>query len=209
MIYNHKSEENVQDVILECACPLIEDIADEFDMLRRYDALHLYLPSWLAREIVGRILDEIEGLWVHEEAHTELLCKDDNEVIITIAYDGMVFVEDARYDGVIKSNEDSCLTYFYDGLNSKDLSILEENAESILVFGFEEDTCEGCKNGDSNVATTSTASYTVNGKSVTKAEFDEKYEEFENKYLDNIRDMLLTYCDFMDEVNEWQKRFRF
>ena len=33
-------------------------------------------------------------------------------------------------------------------MQKKDLSILEENAESILVFGFEEDTCEGCKSED-------------------------------------------------------------
>ena len=30
----------------------------------------------------------------------------------------------------------------------------------------------------------------------------------EEKYLDNIRDMLLSYCEFMDEMNEWKKLFR-
>lgn len=138
MIYNHKSEENVQDVILECTCPLIEDIADEFDILRRYDALHLYLPSWLAREIVGRILDEIEGLWVHEEAHTELLCKDDNEVIITIAYDGMVFIEEARgIKGQLKDG-DGVVNYVYDGFKQKDIEKLTSDDCPVLVFGFEE-----------------------------------------------------------------------
>ena len=38
----------------------------------------------------------------------------------------MVFVEEARIDGVIKSNEDSCLTYFYDGLGQKDLDALKK-----------------------------------------------------------------------------------
>ena len=27
-------------------------------------------------------------------------------------------------------------------------------------------------------------------------------------YLDNIRDMLLDYCEFMDEVNDWKKLLR-
>lgn len=142
MIYNHKSEENVQDVILECICPLIEDIADEFDMLRRYDALHLYLPSWLAREIVGRILDEIEGLWVHEEAHTELLCKDDNEVIITIAYDGMVFIEEARGTKGQLKDGDGVVNYVYDGFKQKDIEKLVSDDCPVLVFGFEEDEIE-------------------------------------------------------------------
>lgn len=142
MIYNHKSEENVQDVILECICPLINDIADEFDMLRRYDALHLYLPSWLAREIVGRILDEIEGLWVHEEAHTELLCKDDNEVIITIAYDGMVFIEEARGTKGQLKDGDGVVNYVYDRFKQKDIEKLVSDDCPVLVFGFEEEENE-------------------------------------------------------------------
>ena len=142
MIYNHKSEENAQDVILECTCPLIEDIADEFDMLHRYDALHLYLPSWLAREIVGRILDEIDGLWVHEEAHTELLCNDDNEVIITIAYDGMIFIEEARGTKGQLKDGDGVINYVYDGFKQKDIEKLISDDCPVLVFGFEEDEIE-------------------------------------------------------------------
>lgn len=150
MIYDYKSEELTQEVYIQCICPLCDDIIDEYSTLRRYNDLSIYAPSYIAREILGRLLDEIEDLWVDADSENELLYNNDNDVVITIAYDGMVFVEDARYDGVIKSNEDSCLTYFYDGLGQKDLDILEGNAESILVFGFEDDDCEGCKSEDSN-----------------------------------------------------------
>ena len=58
--------------------------------------------------------------------------------------------------------------------------------------------------------TTTTAaskeSYFINGKSVDKSEFDKKYEEFEEMYFDNIRDMMLNYCSFMDEMNDWRSR---
>lgn len=206
MIYDYKSEELTQEVYIQCICPLCDDIIDEFSTLRRYNELSIYAPSYIAREIIGRLLDEIEDLWVDADSENELLYKDENEVVITIAYDGMVFVEEAKVNGVIKSNEDCSLTYFYDGLGQKDLDTLEKNAASILVFGFEDDDCEGCKSENTEL-TTSTVSYSVNGKPVTKAEFDKKYEEFENKYLDNIRDMLLNYCDLMDSFNDWQKRF--
>ena len=206
MIYDYKSDELTQEVYIQCICPIIDDIIDEYSTLRRYNNLSIYTPSYIAREILGRLLDEIEDLWVDADSENELLYNNDNDVVVTIAYDGMVFVEEAKVNGVIKSNEDCSLTYFYDGLGQKDLDILEGNAESILVFGFEDDDCEGCKSEDTEL-TTSTASYTVNGKPVTKAEFDKKYEEFENKYLDNIRDMLLNYCDLMDSFNDWQKRF--
>lgn len=148
MIYDYKSEKLTQEVYIQCICPLCDDIIDEYSTLRRYENLSIYAPSYIAREILGRLLDEIEDLWVDADSENELLYKDDNEVLVTIACDGMVFVEEARIDGVIKSNEDSCLTYFYDGLGQKDLDALEENTESILVFGFEDDDCEGCKSED-------------------------------------------------------------
>ena len=187
MIYNHKSEENVQDIILECVCPLIEDIADEFDMLRRYDALHLYLPSWLAREIVGRILDEIDGLWVHEEAHTELLCNDDNEVIITIAYDGMVFIEEARGTKGQLKDGDGVVNYVYDGFKQKDIEKLTSDDCPVLVFGFEEDEIEDEE--DTELSTTSTAAYLVNGKEVDKDTYEKSVAEFDKKFREIIDEM--------------------
>lgn len=147
MIYDYKSDELTQEVYITCICPIVDDIIDEYSTLRRYENLSIYAPSYIAREILGRLLDEIEDLWV--DADSEFITRsDDRDVVITIAYDGMIFIEEAKVNGIIKSNEDSCLTYFYDGLGQKDLSILEENAESILVFGFEDDDCEGCKSED-------------------------------------------------------------
>ena len=152
MIYDYKSEELTQEVYIQCICPLCDDIIDEYSTLRRYENLSIYVPSYIAREILGRLLDETEDLWVDADSENELLYKDDNEVLVTIAYDGMVFVEEAKVNRVIKSNEDCSLTYFYDGLGQKDLSILEENAESILVFGFEDDDCKGCKSDNTELA---------------------------------------------------------
>lgn len=152
MIYNYKSEEITQEVYITCICPIVDDLIDEYSTLRRYENISIYAPSYIAREILGRLLDEIEDLWVDADSENELLYKEDNEVIVTIARDGMVFVEDAKANGVIKSNEDSCLTYFYDGLGKKDLDALEGNAESILVFGFEDDDCEGCTSEDTELA---------------------------------------------------------
>lgn len=148
MIYDYKSEELTQEVYIQCICPLCDDIIDEYSTLRRYENLSIYAPSYIAREILGRLLDEIEDLWVDADSENELLYNNDNDVVVTIAYDGMVFVEEAKVNGVIKSNEDCSLTYFYDGLGQKDLDALEENAESILVFGFEDDDCESCKSED-------------------------------------------------------------
>lgn len=210
MIYDYKSDETVQDVILECYCVLLEDLADEFSTLRRYNELSIYAPSYVAREILSRMLDEIDEVWVHADSHNELLYKDDNEVLITIGYDGMIFVEEARIDGVLIGNEDCSLTYIYDGFGKKDIDELSKSGESILVFGFEEEEIENtdvaCKE-ENKPSVNSEENFFVNGKSVSKEEFDKAYSAFEDKYMDNIRDMLLRYCDLMDSFNDMQKMF--
>lgn len=150
MLYDYKSEELTQEVYIQCICPLCDDIIDEYSTLRRYENLSIYVPSYIAREIIGRLLEEVDDLWVHTDSDISLIYADGNDLVVTIACDGMIFIESAKNNDVIKSNEDCCLTYFYDGLGQKDLNTLEENAESILVFGFKDDDCEGCKSEDEN-----------------------------------------------------------
>ena len=161
MLYVHKSKDIIQDVIVECLCPIIDDVADEFDMLRRYESLAIYVPSPIAREILGRILEEFDDVWVNEESHTEVLYRDDNKVIITLCDDGMIFVEDAYYDGEIKRAE-GVLNYVYDGFSKNDVDKIALDTFSTLVFGFE-DEC-GCDDDNTELVNTSTTSYTVNGE---------------------------------------------
>ena len=151
MIYDYKSDELTQEVYVTCIIPIVDDIIDEYFTLRRYENLSIYVPSYIAREIIGRLLEEVDDLWVHTGSDISLIYADGNDLVVTIACDGMIFIESAKNNDVIKSNEDCCLTYFYDGLGQKDLNALEENAESILVFGFEDDDCEGCKSDDNEL----------------------------------------------------------
>lgn len=207
MLYVHKSNDIVQDVIVECLCPIIEDLADEFELLRRCESLGIYVPSPIAREILGRILEEFEDVWVVAESHNELLYKDDNKVIITLSDDGAIFVENAYdEDGVIKRTE-AVLSYVYDGFTNKEVEDIAVDVFSVLVFGFEEEEIE-----DTDVATkeeskptvSSKESYTINGKPVSKEEFLKVEAEFNKEF----RDSLLSWCEMMDEMNEMRKLFR-
>ena len=59
---------------------------------------------------------------------------------------------------------------------------------------------------DEKPTTTSTKSvYKINGKEVDKDTYESALADIEDRYLDNVRDMLLSYCEFMDEINEWRK----
>lgn len=57
-----------------------------------------------------------------------------------------------------------------------------------------------CHKEEKEIAPTS--SYTINGKPVSKQEFDKKYAKIVNSYRENMRSTLLDYCSWMDEVND-------
>ena len=228
MIYNHKSDSNVQDIILDDIAKLTDDIESEYDLLRRYDFLIIYSPAFLSREILGIILDDVDDVWVHEDAHLELLSDDDNEVLITIAYDGMIFVDEARYGENLKNNDSCTLTYVYDGFSKKDIDYLSSDGESVLVFGFDDDvldefeyyeiegervskeefdgyTSHFMHNEKPDTTSTTKSTYKINGKECSKEEYEKALNELDDKYLDNVQDMLLNYFDFVSEMNHWRK----
>ena len=238
MLYDYKSKSTVQDVILDSIEKLTYDIEDEFSSLRRYQYLIIYSPAFLAREIIGEILDDEDDTWVNENAHFELLHDDDNEVMITLAYDGMIFIEEARSRyGTLVSSEGCVLSYVYDGFSKRDVDCLTSEGESVLVFGFDDgvlddeygyeingvhttkevfdkyvNTYVNPKNDEekkelSSSDTESSITYRVNGEQVDKETYEKAIVDIEDTYLDNIRDMLLGYCEVMDRVNEWRSRF--
>ena len=130
-------------------------------------------------------------------------------------------------------DDESSIIYVLDNCSSEVLKHLD--SECIFEVGIGDECgcgeCDDCEEGftingklvskeefdnymlqfkhDDKPTTTSSTSkstYKINNKEVSKEEFDKKYEEFEEMYLDNIRDMLLNYCNFMDEMNEWRSR---
>lgn len=55
------------------------------------------------------------------------------------------------------------------------------------------------------VLNASIATYKVNDKNVNKDEYEKVIEDIKKKYSRSIRDMLLGYSEFLDEMNEWRK----
>ena len=125
----------------------------------------------------------------------------------------VISVEPAYSDNGVVIGHDSKVALFYmDDCKQDVIDYCVNRDMEVTLFDFDNCDCDDCSEcacrKDEKPTTTSKESYFINGKSVDKSEFDKKYEEFEEMYLDNIRDMLLSYCEFMDEVNEWRKLFR-
>ena len=142
------------------------------------------------------------------------LDSEDAEYMISVDDDGYMVVQPVEYydDKYFMGIEyafvdmDGCV-----GQVTID-NLLNRNVE-IVLFGYDHDGCGcdececACKKDEKPATTSTKSTYKINNKEVSKEEFDKKYEEFEEMYLDNIRDMLLNYCNFMDKVNDWRSRF--
>ena len=183
-------------------------VADTYDSLKceDFEDVAIIAKYEEARQIIKELI--CIGYDIHSlEIHDELWENYNSEFIISL-YDNELWCEPMlRENGYI--DEESPVIYVLNNCSSKVIPYCKGKVVYEVSVGDDEDGCDcsecACKK-DEKPITTSKESYFINGKSVDKSEFDKKYEEFEEMYLDNIRDMLLNYCSFMDEVNEWRSR---
>ena len=193
----------------EFAC----EVADTFDDICKnddFDDIAIITHYDDAKHIIREILCLGYDLNSIELKNPELGYDDVPYVISVCGIDSEyeVWCEPMVRDNGKYIDDESSIIYVLDNCSSEVLKHLD--SECIFEVGIGDecscDECEcACKKDEK--PTTTKESYFINGKSVDKSEFDKKYEEFEEMYIDNIRDMLLNYCEFMDEVNDWKSRF--
>ena len=79
--------------------------------------------------------------------------------------------------------------------------------KEVILFG-QDDNCDGdgeCENCNCHdVATTSTATYKVNGKEVSEKEYYDKLANVEAKFQKHMGIVLNDYSDFIDEMKNWK-----
>ena len=185
------------------------DIADTYDSLKceDFEDVAIIAKYEEARQIIKELI--CIGYDIHSlEIHDELWENYNSEFIISL-YDNELWCEPMlRENGYI--DEESPVIYVLNNCSSKVIPYCKgKNVYEVTVGIDDEDECEcACKKDEKPTTSTTSksATYKINNKEVSKEEFDKKYEEFEEMYLDNIRDMLLNYCSFMDEMNEWRSR---
>lgn len=206
----NKQEKNIVDIL---TFDEIEDIVDIFiNKVYHTDKTVALITN---KELVEYAMNELINDNCITVKRVDLeLDSEDAEYMILVDGDGYMVVQPVEYydDKYFMGIEyafvdmDGCVKQMtIDNLLDRDVSV--------VLFGYEDeckcDECEcACKKDEkpTTTSTTTKSTYKINNKEVSKEEFDKKYEEFEEMYLDNIRDMLLNYCSFMDEMNEWRSR---
>ena len=214
----NKQEKNIVDIL---TFDEIEDIVDIFiDKVYHTDKTIALITN---KELIEYAMDVLLNDDCITVKRVDLeLDSEYAEYMISVDDDGYMVVQPVEYYDDKYFNGIEYAFVDMDGcVEQMTIDNLLDRAVEIVLFGYDEDECDdecgcdececACKK-DEKPATTSTAAksstYKINNKKVSKEEFDKKYEEFEEMYMDNIRDMLLNYCEFMDEVNEWKKLLR-
>ena len=211
----------------------VSDVYDRVKSDDEYNSVDVVAKYEDAKEIIRELIGIGYGIaFINELANPEWDGYDDAFVISLL--DDEIWCEPVKLkDDYIFVEAD--VVYIFDDCNSKIIPKIEADDVYEVEIGNEYDNCDdGCENSEEEgftvngkhvskeefdnytshfmhdekpVATSTTKStYKINGKECSKEEFDKKYEEFEEMYLDNIRDMLLNYCEFMDSVNDWRSR---
>ena len=190
------------------------DIADTYDTLDYDDEEDVAIIAKYdeARKIIKELL--CRGYDIHSvEIHDDLWENYDAEYVISL-YEDEVWCEPMlRENGYIE--EDAPVIYVLDNCSSKVIPYCKGKTVYEVTVGIDEDDCDcddcsecACKKDEKPTTTSSTSksTYKINGKECSKEEFDAAMTEIEDKYLDNVRDMLLGYCDVMDRMNQWRSR---
>ena len=125
--------------------------------------------------------------FIHEDCNSKLIKYVDSKTIYEFGYD-----EDDECDCDECDECDGC----EEGFTVNGRPVSKEEFDSYTSHFIH----------DEKPTTTSTATYRVNGKEVDKDTYESALADIEDRCLDNVRDMLLGYCEIMDEVNDWRSR---
>ena len=207
---------------------LLGDIDDDYPVISvygKYDVIKDILEDLIASGV--SIANEIE-LQDYDVAHY------DKEFVLYLTKNGVNVEKTWNNDTYYYGSAD--ISFIHEDCNSKLIKYVDSKTIYEFGYNEDDEcSCDDCEDSEDDgytvngrpvskeefdmyvsqfkhdekptTASSAKSVYKINNKEVSKEEFDKKYEEFEEMYLDNIRDMLLNYCEFMDEVNDWKSRF--
>lgn len=190
------------------------DIADTYDALDYDEEEDVIVIAKYeeARQIIKELL--CLGYDAHSiEIHDDLWENYDAEYVVSL-YENEVWCEPMlRENGYIE--EDAPVIYVLDNCSSKVIPYCKGKTVYEVSVGIDEDDecgcdeCEcACKKDDKPAtATTSNSVYKVNGKEVSKEEYEKVLDKFSDKYMDSVQDILLNHLEFIDEMRNFAKLF--
>ena len=226
----NKQEKNIVDIL---TFDEIEDIVDIFiDKVYHTDKTVALITN---KELVEYAMDELLNDDCITVKRVDLeLDGEDVEYMISVDDDGYMVVQPVEYYDDKYFNGIEYAFVDMDGcVEQMTIDNLLDRDVELVLFGIGECSCDECdcneceegftingkpatkeefdnyvsqfKHDEKPTTISSATTYRVNGKEVDKDTFESALSDIEDRYLDNVRDMLLGYCEIMDEMNEWRR----
>ena len=189
-------------------------IADKFDRLNKenFEDIAVIAKPDEAKEIFKELVCMGYDICNITYEHIDWDGYDD-EYILSMNHDGIWLEKFKSEDGKYLTDE-STITYILDNCSSKVIPYCKGKNVYEVTVGIDEDDCEcdDCSEcaykKDEKPATASSKSvYKVNGKEVSKEEYEKVLDKFSDKYMDSVQDILLNHLEFIDEMRNFAKLF--
>lgn len=188
-------------------------VADTYDALdcEDFEDVAIIAKYEEARQIIKELL--CLGYEIHSiELNDPEFDGYDEEYIISLCNtgdDGDIWCEPMVREGNYITDESSII-YVLDNCSSEVLKHLD--SECIFEVGIDDeygcDECEcACKKDEKPTTASSKSVYKVNGKEVSKEEYEKVLDKFSDKYMDSVQDILLNHLEFIDEMRNFAKLF--
>ena len=202
----NKQEKNIVDIL---TFDEIEDIVNIFiNKVYHTDKTVALITN---KELVEYAMDELlDDSYITVKKVDLELDSEDAEYMISVDDDGYMVVQPVEYYDDKYFNGIEYAFVDMDGcVEQMTIDNLLDRDVEIVLFGIgDECGCDeyecACKKYEKTTAT-SKSTYYVNGKEVDKDTYEKALNKLDEKYLDNVQDMLLNYFDFVNEMNEWRK----
>jgi NAD-dependent dihydropyrimidine dehydrogenase PreA subunit len=198
----------IEELCEEILDRLNEDDEEFVSVVGTYDGIRAFIKEFMTYDDVG-----FDSLVINDPKYNDYY---DEYVVDIWNNDGEILFgcEPAKRDGRCLNCEGNVL-YLLDDVKQAVLNTCEYDEKYFVIIGEDDcDRCEDCvgkcpcdcHKEEKEIAPTEKSHYSINGKPVSKAEFDKKYTELQKKYEKNMRSILDDYCDFMDEFNTFFAR---
>ena len=92
-----------------------------------------------------------------------------------------------------------------EGTKTIELRLFDEKRRKIQIGDIIEFSNTDTELEESN--NNSKTTYKVNGEEVSKEDYEKALEKFNNKYMNNIQDMLLNHMEFVNEMYNFARLF--
>lgn len=188
---NYSFAEYIEDVYTDI---IDDDVDSDVAVLGHFNDIRI-IASELC--MYGYTLHSVSGLVDTEK----------DEFVLAILHHE-IWIEPAKFQNKYKRIENG-IVYVLSDCNSSLLKRIDPKSDTYEVHIIQNDECDGdCENRSShNLEEIDKVdeSYLINGKSVSKEEYEDQMAKLDSIYRSHIKSVMNDWVEFYDEMEQWRK----